>query len=147
MLSFYQVEQYVVLDTSFAIALSSLTARNHVRAIQFANELEANRTCLVTTQAILLEIGNALSKQKYRMAAIQLLESLEADSTVEVVLLTKDLYNVVRGCPHPQKECLRGKLPPQNLRPWRGGAGSEGDGTKWNRQLTCWHILIFDVLF
>lgn len=82
----------VFLDTSFAIALSSLTDRNHVRAIQLANELEANRTRLVTTQAILLEIGNALSKQKYRMAAIQLLESLEADSTVEVVLLTKDLY-------------------------------------------------------
>lgn len=82
----------VFLDTSFAIALSSLTDRNHVRGIQLANELEANRTCLVTTEAILLEIGNALSKQKYRMAAIQLLESLEADSTVEVVLLTKDLY-------------------------------------------------------
>ncbi|MBW4478205.1 MAG: type II toxin-antitoxin system VapC family toxin [Tolypothrix brevis GSE-NOS-MK-07-07A] len=82
----------VFLDTSFAIALSSLTDQNHVRAIQLANELEANRTRLVTTQAILLQIGNALSKQKYRMAAIQLLESLEADSTVEVVLLTKDLY-------------------------------------------------------
>jgi uncharacterized protein len=82
----------VFLDTSYAIALSSLTDQNHVRAVQLANELEANRTRLVTTQAILLEIGNALSKQRYRIAAIQLLESLEADSTVEVVLLTKDLY-------------------------------------------------------
>jgi uncharacterized DUF497 family protein len=38
---------------------------------------------LVTTQAILLEIGNSLSKQKYRAAAIQLLESLETDPSIE----------------------------------------------------------------
>jgi hypothetical protein len=46
---------------------------------------------LVTTQAILLEIGNSLSKQKSR-AAIQLLESLETDPSVEVILLTNSLY-------------------------------------------------------
>ncbi len=82
----------VFLDTSFAIALSSLTDQNHVRAVELANQLETNKTPLVTTQAILLEIGNALSKQRYRIAAIQLLESLEADPNIEVVLLTKDLY-------------------------------------------------------
>jgi predicted nucleic acid-binding protein len=82
----------VFLDTSFAIALSSITDQNHVRAVEFAHQLEANKTRLVTTQAILLEIGNALSKQRYRIAAIQLLESLAADPHVEVVLLTKDLY-------------------------------------------------------
>lgn len=82
----------VFLDTSFAIALSSITDQNHVKAVQIANQLEADKTRLVTTQAILLEIGNALSKQKYRTAAIQLLESLETDPNVEVVLLTYDLY-------------------------------------------------------
>jgi hypothetical protein len=82
----------VFLDTSFAIALSSVTDHNHVRAVQLANQLEANRTRLVTTQAILLEIGNALSTQKYRIAAIQILESLETDPNIEVILLTRDLY-------------------------------------------------------
>ncbi len=82
----------VFLDTSFAIALSAVTDQNHLRAVQLADQLEANKTRLVTTQAILLEIGNALSKPRYRRAAIQLLESLEADPNVEVVLLTKDLY-------------------------------------------------------
>jgi predicted nucleic acid-binding protein len=42
----------------------------------------------------LLEIGNALSKQRYRAAAIQLLESLETDPSVEVVLLTDSLYRL-----------------------------------------------------
>jgi uncharacterized DUF497 family protein len=71
------------LDTSFAIALSSVTDQNHVRAVKLANQIEADRTRLVTTQAILLEIGNSLSKQKYRAAAIQLLESLETDPSIE----------------------------------------------------------------
>jgi uncharacterized protein len=82
----------VFLDTSFAIALSSQTDRNHLQAIELASQLELHKTRLVTTQAILLEIGNALSKQRYRLAAIQLLESLETDRNVEIMLLTSDLY-------------------------------------------------------
>ena len=84
----------VFLDTSFAIALSSITDQNHERAVRLANQIETNKTRLVTTQAILLEIGNSLSKQKYRAAAIQLLESIEADPNVEVVLLTNSLYRL-----------------------------------------------------
>jgi predicted nucleic acid-binding protein len=83
----------VFLDTSFAIALSSVTDQNHVRAVELTNQIETNKTRLVTTQAILLEIGNAFSKQRYRAAAIQLLESLETDPSVEVVLLTNGLYS------------------------------------------------------
>jgi uncharacterized protein len=84
----------IFLDTSFAIALSSVTDQNHVRAVQLANQIETDKTRLVTTQAILLEIGNALSKQRHRVAAIQLLESLETDPSVEVVLFTNSLYKL-----------------------------------------------------
>ncbi len=84
----------VFLDTSFAIALSSVTDQNHERAVELAHEIEINRTRLITTQAILLEIGNALSKVRYRAAAIQLLESLETDPSVEVVSLTNSLYRL-----------------------------------------------------
>ena len=82
----------VFLDTSFAIALSSVSDKNHLKAVQIANQLEKNQNRLVTTQAILLEIGNALSKKKYRLAAIQLLESLAADPNVEIIELTNQLY-------------------------------------------------------
>jgi uncharacterized protein len=74
----------VFLDTSFAIALSSATDQNHLQAVKLANQIESNKTRLVTTQAILLEIGNALSKQRYRAAAIELLASLETDPSIEV---------------------------------------------------------------
>jgi uncharacterized protein len=82
----------VFLDTSFAIALSATTDQSHARAVDLADQLEKKGTRLVTTQAILLEIGNALSKQRYRIAAIQLLESLASDPNVEIVPLSKDLY-------------------------------------------------------
>lgn len=82
----------VFLDTSYAIALSAITDRNHAKAIEIAEQIEDRNTRLVTTQAVLLEIGNALSKQKYRTAAIQLLESLELDPNVEIVLLSYELY-------------------------------------------------------
>jgi hypothetical protein len=84
----------VFLDTSFAIALSSITDENHLRAVELADRIETNKIRLVTTQAILLEIGNALSKQRYRAAATQLLESLETDPIVEIVLLTNSLYKL-----------------------------------------------------
>lgn len=80
------------LDTSFAIALSAVTDRNHQQATQLADQMEANKTRIVTTQAVLLEIGNALSKQRYRAAAVQLLESLEFDPNVDIILLTNELY-------------------------------------------------------
>ena len=50
----------VLLDTAYAIALSSPNDLFHHCAVQLANELKAAGTRLVTTRAILLEIGNAL---------------------------------------------------------------------------------------
>ncbi len=46
----------------------------------------------MTTRAVLLEIGNALSKRRHRASAVQLLASLEADPSVEVVSLSPELY-------------------------------------------------------
>ncbi|MGF1601786.1 MAG: type II toxin-antitoxin system VapC family toxin [Thermosynechococcaceae cyanobacterium] len=80
------------LDTSYAIALAASTDQFHQRAIQLANHLESDKTQIITTQAILLEIGNALSKQRYRQAAVVLLESLTCDLTVEIVPISEALY-------------------------------------------------------
>ena len=82
----------VFLDTSFAIALSARNDQHHPKAVQLAEQIEADGTHLITTQAILLEIGNALSKQRYRTAAVQLLSAIAADSTIEVIPLSETLY-------------------------------------------------------
>jgi len=83
----------VFLDTSFALALSAPTDQLHERAEELADELEAKKAKLITTRAVLLEIGNALSRQRYRPAAVSLLRSLEADANVEIIPLTDDLYS------------------------------------------------------
>lgn len=82
----------VFLDTSYAVALSATTDENHARAVELADELETSGTHFITTRAILLEIGNALSKVRHRSAAIRLLTALENDPKVEIVGASDELY-------------------------------------------------------
>jgi predicted nucleic acid-binding protein len=81
----------VFLDTSYAIALSVSNDEHHERAVELAEQLEAEGTGLVATRAIILEIGNALAGLRYREAAIQLLDALENDPKVEIVPTTEEL--------------------------------------------------------
>ena len=83
----------IFLDTAYAIALSVESDEHHERAEELAEQLEVEQTRLVTTRAILLEIGNALSKKRYREAAVALLDALEEDLSVEVVPLSEELYS------------------------------------------------------
>lgn len=82
----------VFLDTAYAIALSVESDEHHKRAEELADRLEAEQTRLITTRAVLLEIGNALSKKRYRKAAIELLDALEQDPQVEIVSLSEEFY-------------------------------------------------------
>lgn len=82
----------VFLDAAYAIALSSTKDQFHARAVHLAKQLEESKIKLVTTRAVLLEIGNALSKQRYRQAAVKLLVALEADPNVEIIPLSDQLY-------------------------------------------------------
>ena len=85
------VANKLFLDAAYAIALSSPADEFHAPAVALAERLEASGARLVTTPAVLLEIGNALAKQQHRQAAARLLASLLADPTVEIVPLTDRL--------------------------------------------------------
>jgi predicted nucleic acid-binding protein len=87
-----EVQGNVFLDAAYAIALAAPSDQLHSWAVDLAQQLEENQTRMVTTQAVLLEIGNALSKLRYRAAAVELLSSLEADPAVEIVPLSAGLY-------------------------------------------------------
>src|SRR4051812_29654224 len=82
----------VFLDTAYAIALISPYDTFHVRARELSLELETSSTQVVTTRAVMLELGNALSKQRFRHVAVQLLDTLEADPRIEIVRLSEELY-------------------------------------------------------
>lgn len=82
----------VFLDTAYAIALSSRTDAFHSKALEVAKQLKIDSTKLVTTRAVLLEIGNALAGQRFRTGAVKLLDALENDPSVGIVPLTENLY-------------------------------------------------------
>lgn len=82
----------VFLDTAYAVALSSPGDLFHQRAVHLADEMRQVGVRLVTTRAIVLEIGNTLSKQRYRHAAVSLLHALEGDPTVEIIPLSEQLW-------------------------------------------------------
>lgn len=80
------------LDTSYAIALSSPPDQYHARAVALAQQIEAQQRRFLTTRAVMLEIGNALAKPRYRAKAVRLLEAMEQDPAVEIVPLSEELY-------------------------------------------------------
>lgn len=81
------------LDTAFAIALISPNDAFHEKALELANMIEATKSSLVTTRAVVIEVGNALSKQSLRKSAVTLIDSMEADETVIIVSVSDDIYN------------------------------------------------------
>ncbi|MBI3193736.1 MAG: type II toxin-antitoxin system VapC family toxin [Ignavibacteriae bacterium] len=82
----------VFLDASYAIALSSSNDSFHEKAETIALQLEKNNTRIVTTRAVVVEIGNALAKLRFRNEAIRLLLSLETDPTITIVPLSEELF-------------------------------------------------------
>jgi predicted nucleic acid-binding protein len=80
------------LDASYAIALASSTDQHHERAVELAQRIETEDKRLITSRAVVLEIGNALSKLRYRAAAVALLDAIERDPNVEIVPLSEELY-------------------------------------------------------
>ncbi len=85
-------EKVVFLDTGFVIALASPRDRHQTKSVQLANDLKASGCAIVSTRAVLLEIGAALAKASYRGAAVSIIEMLENDPDVEILPLLDDLF-------------------------------------------------------
>jgi len=81
------------LDAAFVIALSAITDHYHQKAEILSKQIETEAIPLITTRAVILEIGNALARLRYRAAAIELLDSLEEDPNVEIIPLSEELYS------------------------------------------------------
>lgn len=79
----------IFIDTSFIVALINERDQYHARAVKLANQYDGQS--LVVTDAVLLEVGNALSRG-YKLEAIQVIESLLLSEDVEVVHFTSELF-------------------------------------------------------
>lgn len=80
------------LDASYVIALGIPADASHAKAVELADWLRRNPVGLGTTRAVLLEIGNALARLRFRAAAVEVLDTIESDPRIQVVPLGEDLY-------------------------------------------------------
>ena len=80
----------IFIDTSYILALINTADKYHERARATAL---AVRPPFVTTEAILTEIGNALSRIRWRPMGIATLNDLRADSDIETVPVDSDLFD------------------------------------------------------
>lgn len=87
------MQNSVFLDTSYSIALSIARDENHDKAISLAAWIKTSSVSVVTTQAIILEIGNALSTPKLRETAVGIIEKYAADENTSIISLTDKLYD------------------------------------------------------
>lgn len=87
------MENEIFLDTAYAIAPVSPRDQLRRAADFWSARIKNERIALLTTQPVMLEIGNALAKLKFRQIGIGLLQSIENDTNIKVISLTDDLYD------------------------------------------------------
>ncbi|MCA1631612.1 MAG: PIN domain-containing protein [Acidobacteria bacterium] len=79
----------VFVDTSFVVALINDRNQHHTRASELANLLDG---CpLLTTDAVLIEIGNALARN-FKGQAVEIITDFLASEEVEIVHLHAALF-------------------------------------------------------
>jgi len=82
----------VFLDTAFVLDLASPADQYNEKAKELSRRIKKDKTALVTTRAVLIEIGDAMAGQRRRKAGIIMLEALENDTSLEIVPNSEELY-------------------------------------------------------
>jgi hypothetical protein len=82
----------VFIDTSAWIALVNKSDKFYQKSIEVQKMLIDENYELITSDYILVEIANGLSKIKYRDTAINLVNSILTSSDVELIRINDDLF-------------------------------------------------------
>jgi hypothetical protein len=77
------------IDTSFVIALTNKSDQYHAQALTLAAAFD--KKPLITTDAVLTEIGNALARN-FKEASVQIIEYFLNSDEVEIVPLNPELF-------------------------------------------------------
>src|ERR687884_634118 len=79
----------IFVDTSFILALINERDQYHDQAENLSHKFE--NSSLITTDAVLLEIGNAMAKD-FREEAVAIIKVLRSSQRVEVVEIGERLF-------------------------------------------------------
>ena len=80
----------IFVDTWFIVALINKRDQYHQKALQLSAQYE--NYPLITTDAVFLEFGNALSSN-YKNEAAELIEQFLASDEIDVIRLTPELFD------------------------------------------------------
>lgn len=76
-------------DAGYWLALANSGDRFHERARVLSTTI---RSPVLTTEPVLLEVGNSLARLRWRRLAVELLADVRADPDVEIISLTPVLF-------------------------------------------------------
>lgn len=77
-----------LMDTGYWLALIDERDQHHRRAVSLARDLAGP---FITTEAILVEVGNTFAAVRWRSRGVDLLNRILTDPTIEIVPVTSDL--------------------------------------------------------
>lgn len=79
-----------LIDTSFIVALVSETDEDHEKAVELSLQLAGKP--LIVTDAVILEIGNSLSR-RYKQLCIKTIENFFDSPEIEVMQFDETLFD------------------------------------------------------
>ena len=84
--------QSVFLDTAYVNALINTRDQWHETAVRWERRLATDRTPLVTTEFVLVEIADGLAAVRFRAQAALVLTALRTSMLVEIIPASSDLF-------------------------------------------------------
>ena len=85
--------KFAFVDSAYFVALAVETDQWHEAASASLRKTERENLQLVTTWPVLLEVGNSLTKRKFRSAGAALIESILSDPAFTIVPLDDELLH------------------------------------------------------
>jgi len=82
----------VFVDTFAWLALVNRSDESHEAACMSRDQLEQQKTRLITTDYVIVEVANSMARLPLRMVARKLIDFIRSSGTIEVVTITPELF-------------------------------------------------------
>lgn len=91
-MGYLKVINHIFMDSFAWIAIINKSDNYHKPSLKLLNDMLSQQTELVTTNYILIETINALSKAEYRKAIIEFINRIEKSPSVTVIKITDEIH-------------------------------------------------------
>jgi len=82
----------VFIDTAAWLALVNKNDEFHKKAKEVRENLLKEKVNFVTTNQIIIEVANTLSKSRFKKAVVKLTESIKKSKNINVIFIDEEIY-------------------------------------------------------